>query len=62
MQEQEWAYERAKITIEDGECSAEEIYHGIDCMFYADIINHEQYENLMKLFDAKYPGYREEAI
>lgn len=61
MKDQEWAFEKAKIVIEDGECSVEEIYHGIACMFYADIISHDQYDSLMKLFDEKHPGYRQEA-
>ena len=62
MEEQVWAYERAKLLIENGECSAEEIYRGIDCMFYGDMIDNDQYDSLMKLFDERYPGYREEAI
>lgn len=59
---QELAYEKAKMAVEDDECNVEEIYHGIAFLFYADIVTHEQYKNLMKLFDEKHPGYREEAI
>ena len=54
---QEWAYEKAKMVVEDDECSVEEIYHGIALLFYADYITHEQYKNLMKLFKEKHPHY-----
>lgn len=56
---QELAYEKAKMAVEDDECNVEEIYHGIGFLYYSDIIDHDQYDSLMKLFDEKHPGYRE---
>ena len=54
---QELAYEKAKMAVEDNECNVEEIYHGIAFLYHADIISHEQYKNLKKLFDEKHYGY-----
>lgn len=54
---QEWAYEKAKMVVEENECNVDEVYHGIAFIFYADIISHEQYKNLMKLFHEKHYGY-----
>lgn len=54
---QEWAYEKARTTVEENLVSVEEIYYGIGFLFYSEIISRDQYDNLMRTFRKNHPDY-----
>lgn len=57
---QEWAYEKARATVEEDLVSTQELYYGIGFLFYSEIISRDQYDNLMRIFRKNHPDYIEE--